>query len=58
MTIGDGRGAATGLGDTEIAVKYLPGSDKDAQLTIEFEPNVVLPTGGRRFGDNLVRTGR
>ena len=54
VTIGDGRGAVTGIGDTEIAVKYLAWSDKDAQLTIAFEPNVVLPTGGRRFGDDLV----
>jgi hypothetical protein len=54
VTIGDGRTAATGLGDTEIAVKYLAWSDKDAQVTIAFEPNVVLPTGGRRFGDDLV----
>ena len=52
--IGEGRRAATGLGDTEIAVKYLAWSDKDAQVTIAFEPNVVLPTGGRRFGDDLV----
>ena len=54
VTIGDGRGAATGLGDTEIAVKYLAWSDKAAQLSIAFEPNIVLPTGGRRFGNDLV----
>lgn len=41
---------ATGLGDTEVAVKYLLWSEAGDRPAIALEPNLTFPTGGRHLG--------
>jgi hypothetical protein len=48
-----GGGRATGQGDTEIAVKYLVVTETDAWPAIALEPNLTVPTGGRRGGGQV-----
>jgi Putative MetA-pathway of phenol degradation len=43
-----------GLGDTEVAVKYLLLAETDARPAIALEPNMTFPTGGQRLGEGRV----
>ena len=45
---------ASGLGDTEVAVKFLALSETDGRPAVAFEPNLTFPTGGRRLGSGRV----
>jgi hypothetical protein len=49
---GDQR--ASGLGDTEVAVKFLALPETDSRPAVAFEPNLTFPTGGRRLGEGRV----
>jgi hypothetical protein len=49
-----GGAPSMGVGDTELAVKYLALVETATLPAIAFEPNVTLPTGGRRLGDGWV----
>jgi hypothetical protein len=52
--VSDGDRRAMGVGDTEIAVKYLVLPETNALPAIAIEPNLTIPTGGRRLGDGQV----
>jgi hypothetical protein len=45
---------ASGLGDTEVAVKFLALPETDSRPAVAFEPNLTFPTGGRRLGGGRV----
>lgn len=44
----------SGLGDTEVAVKFLALSETDRRPAVTFEPNITFPTGRRRLGAGRV----
>ena len=48
------EGRLAGLGDTEVAVKYLAAPETALWPAIALEPNITFPTGGRRMGDGVV----
>ena len=52
--VSDGDRRVMGVGDTEIAVKYLLLSETAVLPAIAIEPNLTIPTGGRRLGDGQV----
>jgi hypothetical protein len=48
------EGRRLGLGDTEVALKYLVLSETGNRPAVAFEPNVTFPTGGRLRGEGRV----
>ncbi|HEX3366723.1 transporter [Phenylobacterium sp.] len=43
-----------GLGDSEVALKYLAFPETESRPAVAFEPNVTFPTGGQRLGERRV----